>query len=683
MKFGKSIGTQQEGNADLYYMEYKGLKKRIKDVVAYLKANEISDALTANTLFEEGLSAEIKQVNTCFAKQQKDLLERTASLSDEFQSFGSGPSGSGELPAARPTEAFRYLVDILGDVDQLRKYAVWNAVAVVKILKKRRKQTNFGIEDTAAERAGWLSRQTFFSGSDFAQLHAAIESLGHALVLSELATHDDAVRTPVPAKAEQCPICLDTISDMVELGCRHRFCWKCFVLGPIAAQPEEYRITQCPICRKETAASSSALPLSDDGLANDACSAHAAQASHAGVLGAMSHGSEGLLTRFLHTYFPQGVSKDGGLEPDSDADTGEGCSDRGDGKDRMTGPSEPEMRDIVGELVRAIMDSGDVASGRWLKDDNAPTSNQGGASCSASGNATSSAGDFLKTIPQKSQQERQQLQHAQKLQWLQLASNNDPLALDDTMYCSLCSEPLLMEAVVTTPCKHHFHRVCINRLDLPQCPLCCTGLPFAWFLPSDHPLASSGFRVVPAHKYKPLFAGGPGRGSCGFPLHQPPPANLLGGGGLVMKSYLHRMLPRKDEEDDEAPPETEVSPPASPAVRVAASPALPSRDAEDCSSASESTTDESGSEDGDAPATRRLSSASTRPPRPWIYSAVGRMRRCEASEGGGGYLAAGAAKLAAAAAREGAGGSNAGGSDEGDAQSSNPRGQVLLIGNHL
>ncbi|CAE7255033.1 TRY3, partial [Symbiodinium necroappetens] len=256
------------GHADLHYVEYKLLKKkcgsqvhskqqqRIKDVVGRLQASELAEALTANTVFEEELAAEIGRVNQCFSQNQHDLLDRTAQLAEELQQR-KGCSDEGGRIALSRADAMRQLVDILQEVDQLRKYAVWNAVAVVKILKKRRKQTSFGIEDTAAERAGWMSRQCFFSGSDFAELHASVESLGHMLVLSEIlpeeAGHEHAAyRSKSNQEPQQCPICLDTISDMVELSCKHRFCWKCFVLGPIAFQPGEYRITQCPICRRET-----------------------------------------------------------------------------------------------------------------------------------------------------------------------------------------------------------------------------------------------------------------------------------------------------------------------------------------------------------------------------------------------------------------------------------------------
>jgi hypothetical protein len=275
MKFGKFIWSQQEVNTHLHYVEYKALKNVICDVVENLKSSDIAQALTTNTRFEETLAAEIGRVNECFAQRQQELLKRAGDLSDGVQR----DNGSG---SSRRPEALRRLVELLAEVDQLRKYAVWNAVAVVKILKKRRKQTSFGLEDVASEKAGWLSRQSFFSGSEFAELHAAVESLGHVLVLSELELADGAAPRPELAprfakEPQQCPICLDNISDVIELPCSHRFCWKCFVLKPIAFQPGEYRITQCPICRKET------LGVDSAGGGVDAVGGGGAQGSGVGV----------------------------------------------------------------------------------------------------------------------------------------------------------------------------------------------------------------------------------------------------------------------------------------------------------------------------------------------------------------------------------------------------------------
>lgn len=578
MKFGKSIGTEQDGNLGLHYVDYKLLKKRIKDVVVQLQARELAQALDANKGFEEELVCEIQKVNACFGQRQQELLVKTADLSEVLQSLHK------ECPGADRPDALRRLVDILGEVDQLRKYAVWNAVAVVKILKKRRKQTNFGLEDTAAERAGWLSRQTFFSGSDFAELHAAIESLGHMLVMSELTPAGVAAAGSGAAGEEggssssahrlqdremqQCPICLDTISDMVELDCNHRFCWKCFVLGPIAFQPGEYRITQCPICRRDTSKE------------DQDPSERAPQSCDVAV-----PSSEGVLTRFLHTYFPQ--------EPHRPPSPSQGGGDDDD---------DGDIRDVVGELVKAI-----IVDAPWGQ----RSSNSLGSSSSAAGSSSDfqPVRDFFHTLPPCKPQDKQ-IEAAQKLQWLQLASTGDPLALDGDMYCSLCSEPLLMEAVVTTPCKHHFHRVCVGRLEFPQCPLCTQELPFRWFVPREHPCAEHGFRVVAMHDYTPVFPGGPCKQHGGYPLHQPPPMVLHGPQKLTMKSYLHKVL---------VPPTARHEPPT---------PAAGCQVQEEEEDGSSSSSSESGTEDSQG----RRASNSRYKARDFAWSAVGRMPMCDPSQ---------------------------------------------------
>lgn len=615
MKFGKSILSQSEGHGDLHYIEYKLLKKRIKDVVACLHTSELAEALTANGAFEEELAAEIAQVNSSFAQRQTELLDRTAALSEEIQLRGqqSSQEGTGSADGSRGKEEFiskradrlRCLVDLLQEVDQLRKYAVWNAVAVVKILKKRRKQTNFGIEDAASERAGWLSRQTFFSGSDFAELHASIESLGHMLVLSEVegACGNDQFQgilrpqSQLGQEPQQCPICLDTISDMVALSCDHRFCWKCFVLGPIAFQPGEYRITQCPICRRETS-EGAALGDATGRERNQAASSSSScgvEATNSRFLPGITPAPtpEGVLTRFLHTYFPREVQA------------------AGDRKDSL---EEEEIPDVVGDsvedLVKVLLaDCSRLSEGK-------SQGTQPGAGSS----------DFFSTLPMRPAPDRE-LGAAQKLQWLQLASTGDPFALDDSTYCSLCSEPLMMEAVVTTPCKHHFHRVCISRIDMPQCPLCTTALPFSWFLPADHPCCEFGFRAIPAHQYRPVFTGGPSKGSCGYPLRQPPPAILHGTGGLQMRSYLHRLIPTGSglDEDEEEQKEAEVHdlPDDTPWTTDQDAEAEESMSSSEDSGSEESEDDDAGREDQ---VSTPLKESARNGSRVFVYSSIGKMR---------------------------------------------------------
>jgi len=222
-----------------------------------------------------------------------------------------------------------------------------------------------------------------------------------------------------------------------------------------------------------------------------------------------------------------------------------------------------------------------------------------------------------------------------------------------------------MEAVVTTPCKHYFHRVCINRVDLPQCPLCSCQLPFSWFVPANHPCAEHGFRVVLAQQYRPQFPGGPSRGTCGYPLRQPPPLQLYGPGNFAMASYLHRILPSPDA-DSEPSPEATSPVPMSPERRPADSP-------EEGSSASESSSEESGSEDGDDAEEGPI--PKHKHERRWAYGALGRMRILAAPPPAAEAAALDAATLGGACGREA---SDAGSAD---AEQRNP--QVLFIGDHL
>jgi len=153
--------------------------------------------------------------------------------------------------------------------------------------------------------------------------------------------------------------------------------------------------------------------------------------------------------------------------------------------------------------------------------------------------------DFFLTLPPKSTKASQSSLTEKKQSSWESASSNDTAGL----YCLLCSEPLELEVVVSMPCKHCFHRVCIQRLDSPKCPLCLEPLPFSLFLPKHHPLTEQGFTVCKPDSYKPQFIGGPSQGSGGYPLHKPPPVVLYGIGGIEMPSYLHRIPPLGSEDD--------------------------------------------------------------------------------------------------------------------------------------
>lgn len=266
-------------------------------------------------------------------------------------------------------------------------------------------------------------------------------------------------------------------------------------------------MSTCPICRSVT-----------DMFAEDGRSTETQDTS---VL------TGGILTRFLHTYFGQ-ESLESSDQPRARA---------GMEWNLKSKQSDDEMQTAVSELVRAVL--GEVGWQRSTHHDIDKASSDGSNSpCSPA----LVPDDFFKTLPTKIPMDLQTLA-TQKLVWLQQASSTDPLAFLDSMVCTLCSEMLCVDAVVTTPCKHHFHRVCVSRLQMPQCPLCSGPLPYSWFLPAGHTLGECGFHVVSPQEYNPPFPGGPNLDSGGFPLHTPPPMELFTPNGRSMKSYLHKALP--------------------------------------------------------------------------------------------------------------------------------------------
>lgn len=532
MKFGKSIAVRAERNQDLRYVNFKLLKTKIKDVVSRLEAesagHDIGAALDSNRSFEEALSNEIQEVNLCFLRRLEALLREISKISELIDSVGNT-----EVPCDSEDSSpiwFRELVLMLTRVDRLRKYAVWNAVAVVKILKKRRKKTGFGPEDRSAERACWLAKNRFFNGSDFAELHVAVESLGCLLINSKLtpsglrkhscssgsSTDICDSSTVRSGSGEQCPICLETLVDAVELDCKHRFCWRCFVLGPIAFQPGQYQLTQCPICRRESESSSAGTKY------------------------------QGILSRFLHKYFPQSAPV-----LDREQLTALTSEDNDDTEEIVKHLAKIVLADRGSFEIEDVQDSGE--HGQLTPriegcDVSTPTGSPDRTGASSEPQLCKPhVNDFFSTlpVPQKCPEEMQEMGRVQKLMWIQLAQSGDPYlstTINACQLCQLCSEPLAMDEVLTTPCKHSFHRICMTRMTHPKCPICFETLPFDYFVSKEHPLADTGFHVVSGDEYKPCYPGGPSQDVGGFLLHSPPPAMLVSA-GVQMRSFLHKLPP--------------------------------------------------------------------------------------------------------------------------------------------
>ncbi|KAF4672555.1 hypothetical protein FOL47_000390 [Perkinsus chesapeaki] len=473
MKFGKNISVQQEQRPDLHYLQYKPLKKVLK---RSLRSGNDGDQAGA---FERALEEEIDEVNKSFSEHAQEIQDQITVLSSE---------GSTESSAS---DRLRALMGLSRAVDELRKFAVWNAVGVVKILKKRNKLQSKLMEKNGPgelkdptqvdeERARWLRRQTFFTGTDFAELQASIESLSNALCRERLhelgpeklpsqlvlAEDDDC---PVGMfRDERCPICLEKCSDVVELStCEHKFCWKCFVLGPIAFAPGEYRFDRCPICRREQ-------PL--DPTVNFKTDTN-------------SNSTTNMLLRMAKY-----VDVDDSNEPADDKES----SGKEDGS--VAAVHQPSTSSFFSTLPPS---TGHKSPESGMSSEKSSQQNAAW---------TGNAGEGMYS-----------------------------------QFCSLCCEPLLLDAVVTTPCKHHFHRHCLQRQTTTTCPLCgAKDLPLELFMPRHMQAqvrALGSWKVCSCEcQSEDILPDGPCCQCYGWRLHSPPPSNLYTVNGPVT-SYLH-LLPK-------------------------------------------------------------------------------------------------------------------------------------------
>mmetsp|Transcript_119054 Transcript_119054/g.273006 ORF Transcript_119054/g.273006 Transcript_119054/m.273006 type:complete len:524 (+) Transcript_119054:40-1611(+) len=240
MKFGKSISARAQELPGLYHMDYKLLKRRIKDVV---DSADPAARVDLNCQFERQLRKELDGVAMCFRTVVAGVFVTLQEIGEAVEgATAGGDTWRGCME--RAVQASR-------EIDQLRHYAVWNAVGVVKILKKRRKNVPELREADPGESAAWLHQEVFFSGEEFGALQAALESIGDRILLRCGEVKGQRKMSGLSEAAEPCTICMGPVVDAVKLCCGHQFCWRCFVLGPIEGAVGGYRLERCPTCRSE------------------------------------------------------------------------------------------------------------------------------------------------------------------------------------------------------------------------------------------------------------------------------------------------------------------------------------------------------------------------------------------------------------------------------------------------
>eukprot|EP01012_Entosiphon_sulcatum_P025355 TRINITY_DN30674_c0_g1_i1.p1 TRINITY_DN30674_c0_g1~~TRINITY_DN30674_c0_g1_i1.p1 ORF type:complete len:645 (+),score=82.09 TRINITY_DN30674_c0_g1_i1:29-1963(+) len=207
MKYGKRLRARAVKGWLAHYIDYKGLKKFIKDDIT----ND-----TPEGTFQVNLQAEIDKVNEFFAQKEAELWEMYKPLALAVQQHKTRPAG---LPS------------FCRALNDLRNFVVLNYFAVIKIVKKWNKKTPSHWPQMDAFVV--LRNQPFYQSPRLSTLTVRAELL--ALELSPPATLN---RTDW-----SCPICQELLRNPVALDCTHRFCWTCLFKA-------SEQLDCCPVCGK-------------------------------------------------------------------------------------------------------------------------------------------------------------------------------------------------------------------------------------------------------------------------------------------------------------------------------------------------------------------------------------------------------------------------------------------------
>uniref|UniRef100_K3WDF7 RING-type domain-containing protein n=1 Tax=Globisporangium ultimum (strain ATCC 200006 / CBS 805.95 / DAOM BR144) TaxID=431595 RepID=K3WDF7_GLOUD len=234
MKFGKRMRSLASKDWEHDYVDYKQLKKQIRQLQDELPPQQANEAelVDAQTTFHDVLLREMVKINAAHARIQEHI---------EFFELMVLRSAVGNRWVLSPAKARSFLLDVIEisqKVDAFRRFVVLNSLAIVKITKKFDKAMGTSLKATVLED---LKQQSFYDGECLDRISAETIALTDRIMLCVLP--DGNFR--IDKCSVSCPICLSTeVKTSITLACAHTFCWSCL------SKAAEHRFNSCPLCRR-------------------------------------------------------------------------------------------------------------------------------------------------------------------------------------------------------------------------------------------------------------------------------------------------------------------------------------------------------------------------------------------------------------------------------------------------